>query len=860
MPIYKQLTSQDRKLTPFNAHKQYVFNSSSAAENKVTWYNTRWTSESVSIYSSASSNSQGIFDPINNIKYNQIDNLFYKNFKLENVKRFGKFNYHKQKRELHEKATIVSIPSGLYGQEIKPGSFLLSSSGFNIVDDTYGNLIISGTNINNYPTDLNKNLFRLDPINGFKKYDLSIFDGYAVTYGIDIPTGETGIEIPPWIYRAHYRKGEKDPNAYQTYTTRYRSNKFDSDNSYYNNKIKYNNVTFQTSSFNTDSHKFPYINLSSINTANIVAPHQSRFNFNRDDDFAISFYIRPQIATDNNTIKIGDFLQGGLVFNIDSSNGFAYIVYPEIFSYKGSGIYSNILPAPFSSTTGIGGGETTTAAMVSNGNFPLATTINNMNIEGYTGWWIPNQDEIEAIYQNLGGGQNHPTLKHLAPNNIFSLNNNNFSTKTQTDDNGFERHLAIETSTFTNSNQDRFVYYPGEQYYEILNGDIVVDAEGLYVVNSNFAFGDEPIPINSNGNPNFNNYLQGIESFVLPVRKVNLNTLGMGEDNIKRYIISKSTTKTIVPTANEATSGQMAPNNEDTLGTTVEGNLQFANVNAEAQFPYEIYMVSSSLYFDRSDGSNTVSINYEITGSGVGIYKDSHIVCQNSSSVMQIWFDGTLVKESANTKNILKEIRLQNNANLYIGSKGINSTNDSTDIFSNEKMYNGNIGYINIFDHFLLSSSITPMSESVNNSPYIGNLFYQQGLGIISHPRYKAILEQDISVGDYVVGDNFIVGSEEFNEINGIKFQGTLPMYEHEYKCTIQEHEFNNTTNITARKIKTQDNKEFADFTTGSYFKPYVTTIGLYNENNELLVIGKLGQPVKMSDKTDTTFVLRWDT
>ena len=60
-----------------------------------------------------------------------------------------------------------------------------------------------------------------------------------------------------------------------------------------------------------------------------MSPHNENFNFSsndQDDDFAISFYIRPQIATDNNTIKIGDFLQGGLVFNIDSSNGFAYIV------------------------------------------------------------------------------------------------------------------------------------------------------------------------------------------------------------------------------------------------------------------------------------------------------------------------------------------------------------------------------------------------------------------------------------------------------------------------------------------------------------------------------------------------------
>ena len=51
-----------------------------------------------------------------------------------------------------------------------------------------------------------------------------------------------------------------------------------------------------------------------------------------------------------------------------------------------------------------------------------------------------------------------------------------------------------------------------------------------------------------------------------------------------------------------------------------------------------------------------------------------------------------------------------------------------------------------------------------------------------------------------------------------------------------------------------------ADFATGSYFRPYVTTVGLYNEDRELLVVGKLGQPIRMSDETDTTIVLRWDT
>ena len=86
--VYKQFTAQDKALIPFNAHKQYTyldFEVSSSAyttgsEKGHAAYIAQWTSESVSIYSSASSNSQGIFDPINNIKYNQIDNLFYKKY------------------------------------------------------------------------------------------------------------------------------------------------------------------------------------------------------------------------------------------------------------------------------------------------------------------------------------------------------------------------------------------------------------------------------------------------------------------------------------------------------------------------------------------------------------------------------------------------------------------------------------------------------------------------------------------------------------------------------------------------------------------------------------------------------------
>jgi hypothetical protein len=46
---------------------------------------------------------------------------------------------------------------------------------------------------------------------------------------------------------------------------------------------------------------------------------------------------------------------------------------------------------------------------------------------------------------------------------------------------------------------------------------------------------------------------------------------------------------------------------------------------------------------------------------------------------------------------------------------------------------------------------------------------------------------------------------------------------------------------------------------TGSEFKPYVTDIGLYSEDNELLAHGKLAKPIRLSDDIETTFVVRFD-
>ena len=51
----------------------------------------------------------------------------------------------------------------------------------------------------------------------------------------------------------------------------------------------------------------------------------------------------------------------------------------------------------------------------------------------------------------------------------------------------------------------------------------------------------------------------------------------------------------------------------------------------------------------------------------------------------------------------------------------------------------------------------------------------------------------------------------------------------------------------------------YEGFVTHSEFKPYVTTVGLYNDNNELLVVGKLAKPIKLGNDINTSIVVRFD-
>ena len=98
-----------------------------------------------------------------------------------------------------------------------------------------------------------------------------------------------------------------------------------------------------------------------------------------------------------------------------------------------------------------------------------------------------------------------------------------------------------------------------------------------------------------------------------------------------------------------------------------------------------------------------------------------------------------------------------------------------------------------------------------------------------------------------------------------LSFKNNHTIYENEVRCLIQNTEFNLSYNpsLVSGSYLSGSLRNFATgsvLPSGSYFTPYATGIGLYNDDGDLLAVAKFGKPILMSPYTDMTFVVKYDT
>ena len=147
----------------------------------------------------------------------------------------------------------------------------------------------------------------------------------------------------------------------------------------------------------------------------------------------------------------------------------------------------------------------------------------------------------------------------------------------------------------------------------------------------------------------------------------------------------------------------------------------------------------------------------------------------------------------------------------------------------------------------------------LSGSEVVGNVIYQHGILTLTAGA-SSLYGSGVYGGAFYGGGGSGTGVvDDFLTTTDItcSFSSSYTIFETQYKATIRESEFNFSQNPTI--ISGSTDGTVYDFTTGSFFQPYVTTVGLYNEAQELLAVGKLSQPYPLSRTTDTSIFINID-
>ena len=263
---------------------------------------------------------------------------------------------------------------------------------------------------------------------------------------------------------------------------------------------------------------------------------------------------------------------------------------------------------------------------------------------------------------------------------------------------------------------------------------------------------------------------------------------------------------------------------EESLKVDANGNVY--SVKAPNKTPYRLSYTTGSckLKFERGRDGNPFALTSSISMSLNTLY---HIAAVKSGSLVFLYVNSADSGSSINSGSVsIPTIDCANKSNIMIGN---NYTLDQgfSGVIDNIKMYKDPLSQndINIMHHTLGVGNLLA-----------GNAFYNHGIMTLTSIPTR------------------------FTNVMTVEARGTHTIYENEISCTINAGDFAMSSNPTLQEYDYEGNEfVYRSFVTGSYFKPYITTIGLYDDNNRLLVVGKLNTPIQTSNNTDTTFIVKYD-
>jgi hypothetical protein len=142
---------------------------------------------------------------------------------------------------------------------------------------------------------------------------------------------------------------------------------------------------------------------------------------------------------------------------------------------------------------------------------------------------------------------------------------------------------------------------------------------------------------------------------------------------------------------------------------------------------------------------------------------------------------------------------------------------------------------------YTMSLTLNGITTVYSTASIVGNVFYEHGIALII-----------TGSAGYLFASGTISSS--------VSFKNSVPIYEHEYMCTVPVGELNTTQNPSAIIYDSNGNPtQLQSFVTHSQFMPYITAVGLYDDSGYLVAISKFSKPVKKIPWLDYTFCIKFD-
>jgi hypothetical protein len=272
-------------------------------------------------------------------------------------------------------------------------------------------------------------------------------------------------------------------------------------------------------------------------------------------------------------------------------------------------------------------------------------------------------------------------------------------------------------------------------------------------------------------------------------------------------------------------------------------------------------------------------MGYDLTGSVQLFDEDGDLLAggEKMKEIIVLPFSRLLVKDEIKKETFEMKLDVTD----YVAAAQPQTSNDLITIAdlgaSNEYRVNSPAGEYGILyaaqNNALLDIVGNPTHASGSDHLRCGLIFYQAGIVVLTGSVFGELLANplaDTGAGDTfwndgtddhgidtVLTDNSI---DEMNEavlhrINNIQFNNTTELNSTVYFCRVNHNEFNYSSNPTYLedsriRVKTQSTDEPV---------AYITTVGLYNDRNELLATAKLSEALKKSPSTEFTIRARLD-